>query len=110
MVRELVRNLLHNAIRHTPHAGTLTVTISPKQNTATLHISDTGPGITPELRTRLFQPFSEGDTRTESGLGLTIVQDIVLALSGSIQMTNRTEMDKIVGLDVCVNLPLLPQT
>jgi two-component system, OmpR family, sensor histidine kinase TctE len=106
MLRELVRNLLHNAIRHTPHAARLTVSIGPKRNTATLLIHDSGHGIAPELRTRLFQPFSAGDSRTGSGLGLTIVQDIVLALGGNIQLTNRTEMDTMVGLDTCVHLPL----
>jgi two-component system sensor histidine kinase TctE len=109
MLRELVRNLLHNAIRHSPIAGKLTVTLSIKDSIATLVISDSGPGITPELRQRLFQPFSTGDARTGSGLGLMIAHDIVLALNGAIELINRTKIDHVMGLDVCVSLPLAPQ-
>jgi two-component system sensor histidine kinase TctE len=109
MLRELVRNLLHNAIRHSPIAGKLTVTLSIKDSIATLVISDSGPGITPELRQRLFQPFSTGDARTGSGLGLMIAHDIVLALNGAIELINRTKIDHVMGLDVCVCLPLAPQ-
>ena len=109
MLRELLRNLLHNAIRHSPIAGKLTVTLSIKDSIATLVISDSGPGITPELRQRLFQPFSTGDARTESGLGLMIAHDIVLALNGAIELINRTKIDHVMGLDVCVCLPLAPQ-
>jgi two-component system sensor histidine kinase TctE len=109
MLRELVRNLLHNAIRHSPIAGKLTVTLSIKDSIATLVISDSGPGITPELRQRLFQPFSTGDARTGSGLGLMIAHDIVLALNGAIELINRTKINHVMGLDVCVCLPLAPQ-
>jgi two-component system sensor histidine kinase TctE len=106
MLRELVRNLLHNAIRHSPIAGKITVTLSIKDSIATLVISDCGPGITPELRQRLFQPFSTGDARTGSGLGLVIAHDTVRALNGTIEFNNRTLLDQVVGLDVCVALPL----
>ena len=107
MLRELCRNLLHNAIRHTPEHGALNVTLQIEDDDAVLTIADSGPGIDDELATRLFQPFSAGDVRAGSGLGLAICQQIVQALGGSIALRNRVEDDgKIAGLDALVVLPL----
>ena len=106
MLRELSRNLLHNAIRHSPVNGTLSVQLLNDAQTVTLVISDSGPGISPELRQRLFQPFSAGETRSGSGLGLAICHEIVLALGGSIQLDNRELQGHVAGLDTIVRLPL----
>jgi two-component system sensor histidine kinase TctE len=105
MLQELVRNLLHNAIRHTPSHGTLVVRLAEKDGTTELTVSDSGSGISDALRQRLFQPFASGDVRTGTGLGLTIAREIVLSLGGSIQLNNRIEGDTLVGLDACVKLP-----
>ena len=106
MLRELARNLLHNAIRYTPEHGTLAVRLHCEAGNAVLVISDSGPGISPELRKRLFQPFSAGEARSGSGLGLSICHEIVLALGGSIQLDNRVALDQITGLDTTARLPL----
>jgi two-component system sensor histidine kinase TctE len=108
MLRELARNLLHNAIRYTPEHGTLAVRLHAEAGCAVLVISDSGPGISPELRQRLFQPFSAGEARSGSGLGLSICHEIVQALGGSLQLDNRVEMDHISGLDSTARLPLSP--
>ena len=111
MLRELARNLLHNAIRYTPEHGTLMVRLRCEAGYAVLVISDSGPGISPELRKRLFQPFSAGEARSGSGLGLSICHEIVQALGGSIQLDNRVVMDHITGLDTSARLPLgLPES
>ncbi|MEJ7931741.1 sensor histidine kinase [Ramlibacter sp. AN1015] len=106
MLRELARNLLHNAIRHSPRAARLRVQVERSGGGATLQVLDEGPGIAPALRARLFQPFSAGDVRSGSGLGLAICHEIVGALAGTISLDNRTEGDQIVGLLACVRLPL----
>ena len=106
MLRELTRNLLHNAVRHTPAGGQLTVRIQPVGDDAQLVVADTGSGISEEMRQRLFQPFATGDTKSGTGLGLTIAREIVQALDGSIQLNNRWDGGKIVGLDACITLPL----
>lgn len=108
MLRELSRNLLHNAIRHSPVQGALSVQLNSDTHTVTLVIRDSGPGISAELRERLFQPFSAGETRSGSGLGLAICHEIVLALGGSIQLDNRELDGHIEGLDTTVRLPLNP--
>jgi two-component system, OmpR family, sensor histidine kinase TctE len=106
MLRELTRNLLHNAIKHTPAGQALSVRIAADRNSAALTIADTGAGIPDELRARLFQPFSPGDARSGSGLGLAICQEIAHALGGTISLENREAHGRIEGLDATVRLPL----
>jgi two-component system sensor histidine kinase TctE len=106
MLRELSRNLLHNAIRHSPTGGLLLVKLVSDGRHAALVISDSGPGISDELRTRLFQPFSAGEQRSGSGLGLAICFEVVTALGGSIILDSRQNQGRIKGMDATVRLPL----
>ena len=108
MLRELTRNLLHNAIRHAPQGSELAVDLRCDDHDAVLTVGDHGPGIDAELATRLFQPFSAGDVRTGSGLGLAISHEIVQALGGRIALTNRMKEGLVTGLDAVVHLPLIP--
>jgi len=105
MLRELTRNLLHNAIRHTPPRDNLLVSIQPQGEAALLTIRDAGCGIGDALRKRLYQPFATSDTKSGSGLGLMIAREIVLALGGTIQLNNRMDGDTIVGLDAYISIP-----
>jgi two-component system sensor histidine kinase TctE len=106
MLRELARNLLHNAIRYSPPGGLLSVRVLVDRNAAALTVADSGPGVTAELQARLFQPFSAGDVRSGSGLGLAICQEIVRALGGTISLENRENHRRVEGLDATVRLPL----
>ncbi len=105
MLRELTRNLLHNAIRHSPAGGALSVRIVADLDSVALTFADSGPGIAAGLRARLFQPFSPGDARSGSGLGLAICHEIVRALHGTISLENREARGRIQGLDATVRLP-----
>ena len=106
MLRELTRNLLHNAIRHTPAGGLLAITLARAGGQARLTVADGGPGIAPELAERLFQPFSAGAGGTGSGLGLAICHEIVQTLGGRIQLVNRMHNGRVDGLDAIVSLPI----
>ena len=106
MLRELTRNLLHNAIKHSPAGGPLSVRMIADANSVALTLADSGPGIPAELRPRLFQPFSPGNARSGSGLGLAICHEIVRALGGTISLDNREAHGRIEGLDTTVRLPL----
>jgi two-component system sensor histidine kinase TctE len=108
MLRELSRNLLHNAIRYTPALGTLAVVLRVDAQQVELLIRDSGPGISDELRQRLFQPFAAGETRADggSGLGLAICLEIVQALKGSISLDNQWTQGRVTGLLASVRLPL----
>ncbi len=106
MLRELASNLLHNAIKHTPKGGVLSIQLRVKAASAELLIADSGPGIDDELRLRLFQPFSAGRMQPGSGLGLAICAEIAKALGGDIALDNRSANGRVLGLDVRVSLPL----
>ena len=107
MVRELTRNLLHNALRHTPRGGRLQVDVRQQGGMAVLSIEDSGSGIDDELAQRLFQPFSAGNARSGSGLGLAICQEIVQTLGGKIELRNLHDVrGQVSGLRALVQLPL----
>jgi len=71
---QVVGNLLQNAIKFTPGGGRATVTVSADgEEKAAVRVADTGAGMTPDLVSRLFQPFMQeesGLVRTKGGLGL----------------------------------------
>ena len=105
MLQELARNLLHNAIRHSPRGAALAVRVGAEGDAAVLEVSDAGPGISAELRQRLFAPFAAGDRDGGSGLGLAICHEIVLALGGRIALDNREAGGRVVGLRAVARLP-----
>ncbi len=108
-LRELTRNLLHNAVKHSPRGGALSMRLVADARTAALTIADTGPGVPDALREHLFQPFSTGpsssDLRSGSGLGLAICREIVASLGGEIALDNRRLRGQVQGLDATVRLP-----
>ena len=107
MLGELTRNLLHNAIKHSPHGGALTVRVVCDARVAALTISDSGPGISAELAARLYQPFSAGNVRHGSGLGMAICREITQVLGGSLSLDNRVRHDRVIGLDATARLRLV---
>jgi two-component system sensor histidine kinase TctE len=105
-LREMTRNLLHNAVKHTPAGGRLALRMHREAGKVALTVADSGSGITAELRERLFQPFAAGDHLGGSGLGLAICREIAESLSGSIRLDNRAAGGRVEGLDAVVTLPL----
>jgi two-component system sensor histidine kinase TctE len=106
MLQELTRNLLHNAIKHSPPDAQLWVSVSTDAGEALLTIKDQGSGISAELRQRLFAPFAAGNAMSGSGLGLAICREIVQALGGSISLDNLENTGRVTGLNATVRLPL----
>ena len=80
LVRELIRNLVDNALQYTPAGGTVTVRLMPDPygQVMVLQVEDTGPGIPEAEREQVFQPFYRvlGTDVDGSGLGLAIVKEI----------------------------------
>lgn len=85
-----VRNLVENAIRHTPAGGTIEVEVLAD---GTVHVLDDGPGVPEDDRQSIFRRFWRRDrTQAESrGLGLAIVARVAEAHGGSIEVQNRPE-------------------
>ncbi len=109
-LRELVRNLLHNAIKNTPAGSRLALTMSRDSHHVALTIADSGAGIADDQRARLFQPFATGaqaeNLQRGSGLGLAICQEIVDSIGGSLALENRGARGRVIGLDAIVSLPV----
>ena len=112
-LRELVRNLLHNAVKNTPDGALLGITMTRDTRHVALTIADSGPGIPTEQRQHLFQPFAAstapaGHPQRGSGLGLglAICHEIVQSLGGGIALDNREGRAHREGLDAIVRLPL----
>lgn len=84
LLRELVNNLVDNALNYTPAGGVVTLRCGPLGDGAFLEVEDDGPGIPPEERPRVLERFhrAAGAPGVGSGLGLAIVSDIV-ALHGA---------------------------
>ena len=78
MLRELLSNLIDNALRYTPAGGSVTVRVRIDAQQAILEVEDTGPGIAPAERAHVFERFYRilGSTAPGSGLGLAIVREI----------------------------------
>lgn len=89
LIRELFRNLLSNAIRHTPIGSALGIDIVLAGRTVLMSVWDSGPGLDREREAKLFEPFSSGDPNTGSGLGLVICRDICSAVGARLTIRNR---------------------
>lgn len=78
LIERVLTNLFDNALRHTPQGGEIELSLRPQGAFIEVTVSDTGPGITPELRESLFlRPFNIGGARRDGGLGLRIVHRIL---------------------------------
>jgi len=89
-IRQVISNLLSNAIRHTPSGGSVKVAVSSANGQATITVTDTGEGIPPELLPHVFERFVKGPSSKGSGLGLAIAHDIIQAHGGSIEVQNQS--------------------
>lgn len=84
-------NLLSNAIRFSPVGGRIVFAVSQWPGRARIDITDSGPGVAPADRARVFEPFFRGerqpsDASRGSGIGLSIVQELVRAHDGQIDL------------------------
>lgn len=90
LLRELIRNLVDNALQYTPAGGTVTVRIvdDPFGQVVVLQVEDSGPGIPATEREKVFRPFYRtlGTDVDGSGLGLAIVREIAVQHGAQIQL------------------------
>lgn len=92
-IEQVILNLLENAFRYTPPEGTVTVSVSPLPDRGVLtSVRDTGPGISPANREKIFERFFTTEDRNGSqpygsGLGLAIARSIVEKHGGQIEAT-----------------------
>ncbi len=99
-----VENVLRNAVRHSPPAGTVSVGLSQQDNTARIEILDQGEGVDDADLARLFEPFYRTRDAADagSGLGLAIAERAIRLNGGQITTENLVEG----GLRVVIELPV----
>jgi signal transduction histidine kinase len=89
-VLQIISNLLSNAFRWTPDGGSVGVELSATDGSVYVAVDDSGPGIRPSERERIFRPFwSRGGGGT--GLGLAIARELALALGGQLRLETSAE-------------------
>jgi two-component system sensor histidine kinase BaeS len=88
-IREVLSNLVANAIRHTPTGGTIRISGALDGGSIELVVSDTGSGIEPDLLPHIFERFTRSASTGGSGLGLAIARGLVELHGGTIAATSR---------------------
>jgi signal transduction histidine kinase len=109
-LRQVVDNLVGNAIKYSPDGGRITVRLSRSQQAAELTVSDTGIGIPPEERGKLFNQLYRSDRVREraipgSGLGLALSRAVVEAHHGTIALADHEGP----GTTIRLRLPAEPR-
>ncbi|HSW09250.1 sensor histidine kinase, partial [Aquabacterium sp.] len=101
----MIDSLVENAIKYSPPDGSVLVGIASQDGQAVLSVTDQGPGIPPDVRSRVFDRFyrGAGQTQTGSGLGLAIVKAAVQRHHGTVSLASGAAGQ---GLRVVVALPL----
>lgn len=105
-IKQIVLNLIRNAINHTPEGGSVTLSASRKKDHLEIAVRDTGRGIPQADQQRIFEPFERiqsADTtgdRRGAGLGLSLVKNITELHGGSV------DLDSAEGKGTCVTVSL----
>ncbi len=94
LIRELFRNLMSNAMRHTPRGSAFGIDIRSNGGVIAMSVWDSGDGMDADREAKLFEPFSTSDPVAGSGLGLIICRDICKSLEARMSLKNRS-MDEI---------------
>ena len=84
-MKQVISNLVENAIRAMPGGGSISISARAQTEALVIEVTDTGPGIAPELRSTLFDRFTKSAGSRGSGLGLAIARAIVTAHGGTIE-------------------------
>jgi hypothetical protein len=106
-LRQVIDNLLDNAVRHSPDNGTVTVTLTSAPDSpgvVTLSVADQGPGFPSDFLARAFDRFTRGDeARSDdegTGLGLAIAASLAAAHDGTVSAANRPEGGAVVRVEL----------
>ena len=94
-------NLIGNALEAMPGGGVIHITASVKSDGVFVQVEDTGPGILPEVRGKLFEPFVSAGKKNGLGLGLALSRQTVLDHGGEIWVEDAA------GAKFVIRLPLV---
>jgi two-component system sensor histidine kinase KdpD len=109
LVRQVLANLLDNALRHSPPRGAVTVSAtSGADGKVEVRVTDSGPGVPPDERERIFQVFNRREAGGRGGLGLAIVQAFLEAHGERIWVEDARRGDGARGASFVFTLPTVP--
>jgi signal transduction histidine kinase len=102
-LEQVLQNLLHNGIRHTPPGGIIILSAHTEENIIVLQVKDTGEGIAPEELAHIWERFyrtqnARNKTGSGSGLGLAIVKELTEAMGGTVAVSS------VVGQGTCFTI------
>jgi signal transduction histidine kinase len=103
-IRQVIGNLLSNAVRHTPSGGSVRLTTEASGDRVTVAVKDTGEGIPSDLLPRVFERFVKGSDSSGSGLGLAIAHDIAAAHGGRLEIESKPGQGTTVRLTLPARL------
>lgn len=104
-VRQVINNLVSNAVKYSPHGGLVKVTLEDSDGRCRISVADQGIGMTPDQVEHIFDRFYRADSSNTAvqgvGLGMSIVRHIILAHHGAIAIESSPGR----GTTVCIDLP-----
>jgi signal transduction histidine kinase len=104
-MREVLSNLLSNALRYTPRGGTVRVGASVADGKLRVSVRDSGPGIAADALPHIFDRFYKSDESRGAGLGLAIAKSLVVAHGGEIEA--KSELGQ--GTEMRFTFPVAPE-
>jgi signal transduction histidine kinase len=96
-LQHVFSNLINNAIDMMPDGGAVTLRFTIREDEVVTEIEDTGPGLAPEIRAKLFQPFATHGKKHGTGLGLSICKRIIEDHRGSIYAHSEPRRGALFG-------------
>ncbi|HLF24761.1 MAG TPA: HAMP domain-containing sensor histidine kinase [Anaerolineae bacterium] len=108
-IREVLENLLTNALRYTPQGGAVRITcFAPDAQHLTVSVADTGSGIAPDDLPHVFDRFYKSHESRGSGLGLAIAKNLIAAHGGEISVESEPEKGAMIRFTLPVKPHPLP--
>ena len=101
-IREVVVNLVTNALHHTPAGGVVSIDGEAKNDRVVMTVADTGAGVAADDLPKIFDRFYKGAGSRGSGLGLTIARNLIVAHGGEIRATSEPG----IGTTIVFTLPV----
>jgi two-component system, sensor histidine kinase ChiS len=112
-IHRIINNLLENSIKFTPARGSITVSLKDNGTVIEFVVKDTGTGISPELHSKIFEPYFQINTEKKSlqgmGLGLPLVSKIVTSLNGKIFIDSNPQKQTGTTFSLIFNTPPIIQ-
>ncbi len=107
----ILDNILSNAIKYSPIEGSINISFVETPQNTTVSVVDQGPGINSDIKDKVFDAFYQGKAPENSlikgsGLGLTIVKELLLRLNGTIEISDANKYDAKISQGTCVSICL----